>query len=76
MRNLTDLLFAVAAQVDPLQGTAVAQKGAMQRLSEPSYYDVAFPAIAFVLVIILPVVTALWVVLRTVTEKTLEPDET
>jgi hypothetical protein len=74
--RIVELLNALASQVDPSQGTMVAQKGAMQRLSEPNYYDIAFPAIAFVLVIVLPVVTALWVVFRTVTEKTAEPDET
>ncbi len=73
--RIVELLNVLAAQVDPSQGTMVAQKGAMQRLTEPNYYDVAFPAIAFVLVIILPVVTALWVIVRTVTEKTIEADE-
>jgi hypothetical protein len=70
------LAHEVAAQVDPLQGTATAQKGAVQRIAEPTYYDYVFPAIAFLLVIVLPTLTALWVVYRTVTEKKAEADET
>lgn len=75
MRSLVETLVTLAAQVDPNQGTAKAQQGAVQRLSEPTYYDVAFPAIAFVLVIILPVATAFWVIWKTATEKTAEADE-
>ena len=70
------LAHEVAAQVDPLQGTAAAQKGAVQRLAEPTYYDFVFPMIAFLLVICLPTATALWVIFRTATEKKAEPDET
>ena len=73
--RMLDTLMMIAAQVDPNQGTAKAQQGAVQRLSEPTYYDVVFPAIAFLLVIVLPVVTALWVITKTVTEKTAEADE-
>ncbi len=70
------LAHEVAAQVDPLQGTPSAQKGAVQRIAEPTYYDYIFPVIAFLLVIVLPTCTALWVVYRTATEKKAEPDET
>jgi hypothetical protein len=65
----------LATQIDPSQGTAGAQQGAIQRLSEPTLYDLAFPFIAFGLVILLPVGVALWVMYRTVTEKTKEADE-
>lgn len=73
---LVALAHEIAAQVDPNQGTVTAQKGAVQRIAEPTYYDYVFPAIAFLLVIVLPTATALWVVYRTATEKTPEPDET
>ena len=77
--RILDTLLNVAAQVDPSvtsqMGTAKAQQGAVQRLSDPTYYDVVFPAIAFLLVIVLPVATALWVIVKTVTEKTTEADE-
>lgn len=73
---LVDIATQVALQVDPSQGTPTAQKGAVQRLAEPTYYDLVFPVIAFLLVIALPTVTALWVIWRTATEKKAEPDET
>lgn len=73
---LFSLAHDVVAQVDPNQGTPAAQKGAVQRIAEPTYYDYVFPALAFLLVIILPTATALWVVHRTITEKKAEPDET
>lgn len=74
--KLFELVTQIAMQVDPLQGTATAQKGAIQRLAEPTYYDYVFPLIAFLLVIILPTTTAIWVMFKTVTEKKPEPDET
>ena len=75
MYALVPLLTAIAMQVDSSQGTAVAQKGAVQRLSEPTYYDFVFPLLAFCLVIVLPASTALWVMWKTITEKKPEPDE-
>jgi hypothetical protein len=72
--HIHDVLLLLAS-VDPNAGTAKAQQGAAQRLSDPTYYDVIFPAIAFLLVIVLPVTTALWVIVKTATEKTPEPDE-
>lgn len=77
--TLVALAHEVAAQVDkvdPLQGTASAQKGAVQRIAEPTYYDFIFPVIAFLLVIVLPTATAIWVMYRTASEKKPEPDET
>jgi hypothetical protein len=65
----TALAHTMVAQVDPNQGTAQAKKGAAERLAEPNFYDVASPIIAFVLVIIVPSVVALWVIYKTVTEK-------
>jgi hypothetical protein len=73
---LVDVATQLALQVDPSQGTATAQKGAVQRLAEPTYYDFVFPVIAFCLVILLPTCTALWVIVKTATEKKGEADET
>lgn len=73
---LVGLATQVASQVDPNQGTAGAQRGAVQRLADPTLYDVIFPVLAFLLVILLPTATALWVIWRTVTEKKAEADET
>lgn len=74
--KLLELVTQIGMQLDPLQGTASAQKGAIQRLAEPTYYDYVFPLIAFLLVIVLPTSTALWVIFKTSTEKKAEPDET
>lgn len=74
--SIVDVLSFVAAQVDPNAGSAVAQRGAVQRMAEPNIYDMVFPLIAFGLVILLPTATALWVIFRTVTEKKAEADET
>lgn len=73
---MLDVLLRLAMQVDPNQGTAAAQHGAVQRLSDPTYYDFVFPLLAFCLVILLPASTAAWVIYRTITEKKPEPDET
>jgi cytochrome bd-type quinol oxidase subunit 1 len=56
-------------------GTAAARQGAAQRLAEPNYYDVVFPVIAFVLVIIVPAVVGLWVIQRVVRDPSKEADE-
>ncbi len=63
------------ATLDPNMGAPAAQQGAVQRLAEPNIYDMIFPGIAFGLVIVLPVSTALWVLYRTVKDNTKEPDE-
>jgi hypothetical protein len=78
-QSVLDVVTHVIAQVpqlDPIKGTAAAQHGAMQRLAEPTYYDFVFPVIAFTLVILLPTCTALWVIVRTLTDKKPEEDET
>jgi hypothetical protein len=76
---VVDVLVRVAAQlgtpVDPSQGTALAQKGAVQRLAEPTLYDLIFPVIAFLLVIVLPTATALWVITKTLKDRQKEDDE-
>lgn len=74
--SVVDVLAFVASQIDPSTGTAVAQKGAVQRLAEPNLYDMVFPLIAFGLVILLPTCTALWVIVRTIKDKKPEADET
>ena len=74
--SIVDVLSFVAAQVDSNAGTAVAARGAVQRMAEPNIYDMVFPLIAFGLVILLPTCTAIWVIVRTVTEKKAEADET
>ena len=47
----------------------------MQRLQEPNAYDLVFPVIAFGLVIVLPVGTALWVLSRVLRDHRKEADE-
>lgn len=74
--SVVDVLAFVASQIDPNAGTALAQKGAVQRLAEPNLYDMVFPVIAFGLVILLPTCTALWVIVKTLRDKKPEADET
>jgi hypothetical protein len=69
------LTLAAQAEVDPTRGTALAQKGAVQRLADPTVYDLIFPFIAFLLVIVLPTATALWVIVKTVQDRRKEADE-
>ncbi len=76
MHALLDIARALALQVDPNLGTKEAQQGAIQRMSDPTAYDVVFPVVAFVLVIVVPAAAALWVMFKTATEKTKEADET
>ena len=68
-------LVAQVGQVDPNLGAYGAQQGAVQRLQEPNAYDLVFPVIAFGLVIVLPVGTALWVLSRVLKDNRKEPDE-
>lgn len=67
--------YLTAQPVNPEQGTLQAAQGARQRMLEPNLYDAVFPVIAFVLVIVVPSAVALWVVYKTVTEKTVEDGE-
>lgn len=75
--SVLSALSQLAAQVgiDPNQGAYSAQQGAVQRLQEPNAYDLVFPVIAFGLVIVLPVGTALWVLARVLKDNRKEPDE-
>jgi hypothetical protein len=63
------LATTLLTQVDPNKGTAAAQQGAAQRIAEPTMYDVVFPAIAFLLVVVLPTAMALWVLVKTLKDK-------
>jgi hypothetical protein len=74
--TLLDSLAPLLAQVDPYQGTAAAQQGAVQRLADPNMYDIIFPVIAFGLVILLPVAVGLWVIVKTIKDDKPEADET
>ncbi|MCC7072809.1 MAG: hypothetical protein IT383_15890 [Deltaproteobacteria bacterium] len=76
MHALLEIARTLALQVDPNLGTKAAQQGAIQRMSDPTSYDVVFPVVAFVLVIVVPAAVALWAMFRTATEKTKEADET
>ena len=75
MSALLSALSHLAAQIDPNLGAPGAARGAVQRLSEPNVYDLVFPVIAFGLVIVLPVGTALWVLVRTLKDNRKEADE-
>ncbi len=73
--GLIRALQAAAAQVDPNSGTLQAYKGATARIAEPNMYDAVFPFIALALVIVIPSTIALWVIYKTITDKTKEADE-
>lgn len=72
---LLEATARLAMQVDPNQGTLQAMQGAQQRIQEPHFYDIVFPVIAFLLVIVVPTLVAVWVLYKTVTEKTVEEGE-
>ncbi len=59
--------------VNSEQGTAKSSLGAIERLSEPDFIDIISPFFAFSLVIVLPSIVALWVIYKTITEKTEPP---
>lgn len=73
--SLLEVAQSMSTQLDPNQGTMRAMKGAQQRMLEPSLYDAVFPVIAFSLVIVVPTLVALWVIWKTMTEKTLGEGE-
>jgi hypothetical protein len=73
--TLVTAITTLAAQVDSNQGTMRSMSGAKQRLQDPTIYDAVFPFIAFILVVVLPASVALWVIVRTLTEKSGEADE-
>ena len=56
--------------VNSEQGTAKSSLGAIERLSEPDFIDIISPFFAFSAVIVLPSVVALWVIYKTLTDKT------
>jgi hypothetical protein len=58
------------------QGTAKASLGAVERLSEPDILDIVSPFFAFTIVIVLPSVIALWVIYKTITQKTVASQAT
>lgn len=58
------------------QGTAKASLGAVERLSEPDFLDIISPFFAFSIVIVLPSVIALWVIYKTITQKTVASQAT
>ena len=70
------VLSAQPQAIDPNRGTLQAYAGAQARFQDPTFYDAVFPFIAFVLVIALPVTIAGWVIFKTMTDPTKEPDET
>ena len=69
---LTTLGLFLTAQVDPNQGTAQAARGAVERLTEPHIYDIISPVVAFLLVIVVPTGVAIWVIVKTLTDKATE----
>ena len=72
---MLELLIIAAQKIDSNQGTAQALQGAQQRISEPHMYDMVFPVIALVLVIILPSCIALWAAYKTIVDTTLKDGE-
>lgn len=68
-------LAAQAPALDPNKGAPAAYAGAQARIAEPHLYDMVFPVIALVLVIIIPSMVALWVAWKTITDNTLEDGE-
>ena len=65
--------FFAQQTVTSEQGTAKSSLGAIERLSEPDFIDIISPFFAFSAVIVLPSVVALWVVYKTLTDKTAAP---
>jgi len=75
MTALINIITLFALQVDPNKGTLQAMQDAKQRLTEPHLYDMVFPLIALLLVIIIPSCVAAWVAYKTITDKTLVDGE-
>lgn len=74
---LTQTLHTLVSQVpiDPNQGAPAAYAGAQARIAEPHMYDVVFPVIAALLVIVVPILVALWAAWKTITDNSLEDGE-
>ena len=58
------------------QGTAKASLGAIERLSEPDFIDIISPFFAFTIVIVMPSIIALWVIFKTLTQKSIPEEDT
>lgn len=79
MRELiTQTMHTLVSQfpIDPNQGAPAAYAGAQARIAEPHMYDVVFPVIAAALVIVVPILVAVWVAWKTITDNSLEDGET
>lgn len=74
---LTQTMHILVSQVpiDPNQGAPAAYAGAKARIAEPHMYDVVFPVIAAGLVIVIPILVAVWVAWKTITDTALEDGE-
>ncbi len=51
-------------------------RGALEHMIEPHWVDLLFPAFAFLMVIIVPSMIAVWVIYKTLREKNGNEDET
>ena len=56
--------------VNPEKGSAKSALGAAERLAEPDFIDIISPFFAFSMVIVMPSLVALWVIYKTLTDKT------
>ena len=63
------------ASQQPNQGAAQAAKGAVERLAEPDWVDIVSPFFAFLVVIVLPCLTALWVIAKTLLARGEDADD-
>lgn len=74
---LTQTMHTLVSQVpiDPNQGAPAAYAGAKARIAEPHLYDMVFPVLALVLVIVIPTLVGLWVAWKTITDTSLEDGE-
>ena len=61
--------WLAAQNAAPAQGALQAAKGAVERLAEPDWIDIASPFFAFTLVIVVPSLLAIWVIFKTLTDK-------
>ena len=50
-------------------------QGALEHMIEPHWVDLLFPAFAFLMVIIVPSLIAMWVIYKTLREKNSHEDE-
>lgn len=69
--TLSTLTTQVPA-LDPNRGAPAAYAGARARIAEPHLYDMVFPFIALLLVIVIPSAVALWAAYKTITDDSLK----